>query len=144
MSFRLTNTGATYQRCIKFCFKEQIGRNLKVYVDDIVIKSRKSCNLISNLEETFKNLRWFNIKLNPKKCTSGVPRGKLQGYIITERDIKVNSDKISAITEMGLVRNVNDVQHLMGCLAALNRFVSRLGERGLPLYKLLKRSDSFR
>jgi hypothetical protein len=82
--------------------------------------------------------------LNPKKCTSGVPRGKLQRYIITERGIKVNSDKISAITEMGLVRNVNDVQHLMGCLAPLSRFVSRLGERGLPLYKLLKRSDSFR
>jgi hypothetical protein len=56
-----------------FCFKEQIGCNLKVYVDDIVIKSRKSGSLISDLEETFKNLKCFNIKLNPEKCTFGVP-----------------------------------------------------------------------
>jgi hypothetical protein len=73
MSFRLKNARATYQRCMQFCFKEQIGCNLKVYVDDIVIKSRKSGSLISDLEETFKNLKCFNIKLNPEKCTFGVP-----------------------------------------------------------------------
>jgi hypothetical protein len=73
-----------------------------------------------------------------------VPRGKLLGYIITERGIEVNLDKILAIIEMGLVKNIKYVQQLMGCLAALNRFMSRLGECGLPLYKLLKKSDSFR
>jgi ribonuclease HI len=73
-----------------------------------------------------------------------VPRGKLLGYIITERGIEVNLDKILAIIEMGLVKNIKDVQQLMGCLAALNRFMSRLGECGLPLHKLLKKSDSFR
>jgi hypothetical protein len=110
VSFGLKNTGATYQWCIQFCFKEKIGYSLKVYIDDIVIKSRKSCNLISGLEETFNNLRRFNIKLNPKKCTFGVPRGKLLGYIITEHDNEVNPDKISAIAEMGPLKNVKDVQ----------------------------------
>jgi hypothetical protein len=144
MSFRLKNIGATYQRCMQFYFKGQIGRNLEVYVDDIIVKYRKSSNLIADLEESFNNLRQFNIKLNSKKCTFEVPRGKLLGYIITERYIEANPDKISAIVEIGQVRNIKDVQWLMGCLAALSCFVSRLGERGLPLYKLLKKSDSFR
>jgi hypothetical protein len=65
------------------------------------VKSRQSTSLIANLEETFNNLKRFNIKLNEEKCTFGVPRGKLLGYIITERDIKANPDKISAITEIG-------------------------------------------
>jgi hypothetical protein len=90
---------------MQFCFKEQIGRNLKV----IVTKSQQSDNLISDLEETFNNLRWFNIKLNPEKCTIGVPRGKLMGYIITEHGIEINPDKILTIAKMGQVRNVKDV-----------------------------------
>jgi hypothetical protein len=99
MPFGLKNAGATYQRCMQFCFKGQIGRNLEVYVDDIIIKTRQSSRLITNLEETFANLRHFNIKLNPEKCTFWVPRGKLLGYIITNRGIEANPNKISAITK---------------------------------------------
>jgi hypothetical protein len=68
----------------------------------------------------------------------------LTGHIITERNIKANPDKISAIIEMGQVRNVKDVQWLMGCFTALSHFVSQLGEHKLPLYKLLKKFDCFR
>jgi hypothetical protein len=138
MSFGLKNVGATYQWYMQFCFTEQIGHNLEVYVNDTMIKSQKSGNLISDLEETFNNIRRFNIKLNLEKCTFGVPQGKLLGYIITMRDIEANPAKISTIAEMSPVRNVKDVQRLMGCLAALCGFVSRLGERWLPVYKLLK------
>jgi hypothetical protein len=108
-----------------------------------VIKSEKSCNLISDLEETFNNLRWFNSKLNLEKCIFGVPRGKLLRNIITERDIEVNPDKILAIARMGLIKNVKDVQWLMGCLMTLSRFVSQLRDCELPLYKMLKKTDSF-
>jgi hypothetical protein len=128
---------------MQFYFKGKIGHNLEIYVGDIIMKSQKGSSLIADLEETFNNLRQFNIKLNPEKCTFGVPRGKLLGYIITEHSIKANPDKISAITEIGQVRNVKHVQRLMGCLAALSRFMSQLGEHGLPLYKLLKKSNSF-
>jgi hypothetical protein len=144
MSFELKNVGATYQRCIQFCFKGQIGCNLEVYVDDVIIKSRRSSNLIANLKETFNNLRLFNIKMDTKKCTFEVPWGKLLGYIITEQGIEENLNKISIIVEIGQVRNVKDVQRLMGCLVALLHFMSQLGERKLLLYKLLKKSDSFR
>jgi hypothetical protein len=85
---------------MQFCFKEQIGCNLDIYIDDIVAKSRKGSNLISDLEETFNNLKWSSIKLNPEKCTFRVPQGKLLGYIIIEWGIKANPDKISAITKM--------------------------------------------
>jgi hypothetical protein len=128
---------------MQFSFKELIGRNLKVYIDDIMIKSMKSCNLISHLLETFNNLQCFNIKLNLEKCTFGIPWGKLLGCIITKWSIEANLDKISAIAGMGLIKNGKDVNRRMGCLAALSRFVSRLGECGLLLYKLLKKSDSF-
>jgi hypothetical protein len=70
--------------------------------------------------------------LNPEKCTFGVPWGKLLGYIITERGIEANHERILAIADMGPVRNVKDVQRLMRCLTALIHFVSWLGEHGLP------------
>jgi hypothetical protein len=75
MMFGVKNTMATFQWCMWFCFKEQIGHNLKVYVNNIVIKSRKGCNLISDLEETFINLRRFNIMLNPKNAPLESPEG---------------------------------------------------------------------
>jgi hypothetical protein len=81
--------------------------------------------------------------LNKEKYTFGVPRGNLLGSIITERGIEANPNKISTITEIGQVRSVKDVQRLMGCLVALSSFVSWLGEHGLPLHNLLKKSDSF-
>jgi hypothetical protein len=83
---------------------------LEVYVDDIIIKSQRSGSLITGLEETFNNLRWFNIKLNPLKCTFEIPRGKLMGYIITECGINANPDKISAITKIGQVRSIKGIQ----------------------------------
>jgi hypothetical protein len=110
MSFTLKNSRATNWWCMHFYFKGQIGRNLEVYVDNIVVRSQKSGSLISDLEETFNNLRQFNIKLNPKTCTFRVPQGKLLAYIITEQGIKANTNKISVIAKMGQVRNVKDVQ----------------------------------
>jgi hypothetical protein len=82
---------------MQFFFKGKIGRNLEVYVDNITAKSQKSGNLISDLEEIFNNLWRFNIKLSPEKCTLGVPRGKLLGYIITENNIEANPNNILVI-----------------------------------------------
>ena len=76
----------------------------------------------------FVNLRRFNIKLNPEKCVFGVSKGKLLGYIVSERGIEANPEKIAAISNIGPIRNVRGVQKLTGCLAALSRFISWLGE----------------
>ena len=116
---------------------------ITVYVDDIVVKTAQACDLIANLAVTFVNLRRFNIKLNPKKCVFGVPKGKLLGYITSKRGIEANPEKITTISNMGPIRNVKGVQRLIGCLAALSRFISRLDKRRMPLYKLLKKTDTF-
>jgi hypothetical protein len=143
MSFGLKNAGATYQRAIQMCFADQLHRNVEVYVDDVVIKTRESGDLIADLEETFSNLRKFWWKLNPTKCIFGVPSGKLLGFIISNRGIEANPVKISAITDMEAPATIKDVQKLTGCMVALNRFISRLGQRGLPFFKLLKCQDKF-
>ena len=103
---------------------------IAVYVDDIVVKTARAFDLITNLAVTFANLQRFNIKLNPKKYVFEVPKGKLLGYIVFERGIEANPKKIAAISNMGPIRNVKGVQRLTGCLAALSRFISRLGEWG--------------
>jgi hypothetical protein len=143
MSFGLKNAGATYQRAIQMCFADQLHRNVEAYVDDVVIKTRDSNDLIADLEETFSSLRRFRWKLNPTKCVFGVPSGKLLGFIVSNWGIEANPVKITAITDMGAPTTIKNVQKLTGCMAALNRFISRLGERGLPFFKLLKRQDKF-
>jgi hypothetical protein len=101
-------------------------------VDDVVVKIRNSDTLITDLEETFASLREYRWKLNPNKCVFGVPPGKLLGFIITHRSIEANLEKISAITKMKAPTCIKDVQKLTGCMAALKRFISKLGEWGHP------------
>jgi hypothetical protein len=143
MSFGLKNAGATYQRAIQACFKKQLNKNVEAYMDDVVVKTRNSSTLIDDLEETFTSLREYHWKLNPNKCVFGVPSGKLLGFIISQRGIEANPEKISAITSMKAPTSIKDVQKLTGCMAALNRFISKLGERGLPFFKLLKHQEKF-
>ena len=123
---------------------DQIGKNVQVYVDDIVIKMKESRTLLDDLRETFANLRRFRIKLNPTKCTFGVPTGKLLGFLVSSRGIEANPKKISAIEKMKLPESLTDVQRFTGCLVSLSRFIRRLGEKALPLYQLMKKSDHFR
>jgi dsDNA-binding SOS-regulon protein len=88
-------------------------------------------------------LREYRWKLNPNKCVFGVPSGKLLGFIISHRGIEANPEKISTITNMKAPTCIKDVQKFTGCMAALNRFISKLGERGLPFFKLLKHQEKF-
>jgi hypothetical protein len=143
MSFGLKNTSATYQRASQPFFKKQINKNVEAYVDDVVVKTRNSDMVIADLEETFASLREYQWKLNPNKCVVSVPSGKLLGFIISHRSIEANLEKISAITNMKAPTCIKDVQKLTGCIAALNRFISKLGERGLPLFKLFKHQENF-
>jgi hypothetical protein len=127
-------------RCI---FGELIGRIIEAYVDNIVVKSKKTGDLVPDLTEVFAKLRQHGVKLNPEKCVFGVLRGMLLGFVVSERGIEANPAKILAIMDMGPIKNLKGVQHVTGCLAALSRFIARLGECSLPLYKLMKKSDNF-
>ena len=123
ISFSLKNVGTTYQRLIKKMFAHQIGRNIQVYVDDMLVKSRREDDHLDDLKETFNTLRSYNMKLNPRKCIFGVTARKFLRFMVSQRGIKVNPDKIRAIMEMAPPRNTKEVQCLNGKVAALNRFV---------------------
>jgi hypothetical protein len=141
--FGLRNAGATYQRCMQHVFGDHIGRTIEAYVDDIVVKTRRADDLVSNLNIAFGCLRANGVKLNPEKCVFGVPRGMLLGYIVSQRGIEANPEKVAALERMGPIRDLKGVQRVLGCLAALSRFISRLSEKGLPLYRLLKKHERF-
>nr|BBF89922.1 putative GAG-POL precursor, RIRE2 [Oryza sativa f. spontanea] len=143
MPFGLKNAGPTFQRTTRISLGSQIGRNVEAYVDDLVVKTRNQETLLLDLAETFENLRSARIKLNPDKCVFGVPAGKLLGFLVSARGIEANPEKIRAIERMRPPSKLRDVQCVTGCMAALSRFISRLGKKALPLFKLLKRSGPF-
>ena len=83
MPFGLKNAGATYQRLVKKMFNKQIGRNMEVYVDDMLIKSKEELAHLNNLKETFATLKRYQMKLNPGKCDFGVASGKFLGFMVS-------------------------------------------------------------
>ncbi|XP_065049834.1 uncharacterized protein LOC135679779 [Musa acuminata AAA Group] len=143
MPFGLKNAGATYQRTINKIFAQQIGRNLEVYVDDMIVKSRVSGDHLTDLSETFATLRNCGLRLNPAKCAFGVSTGKFLGFIIHERGIDVNPEKVQAILDMQAPRTVKDLQRLNGRLSALSRFLSRSGDRCLAFFRAIRDPKKF-
>ena len=140
MPFGLKNAGATYQRLMNRMFAPQIGRNVQVYVDDMLVKRQREEDHLKDLKETFDTLRSYNMKLNPGKCAFGVMTGKFLGFMVSQRGIEANPDKIQAIMEMKPPKNVKEVQSLNGKVAALNRFVSRAIDKCFPFFRTLKKS----
>jgi hypothetical protein len=109
----------------------------------VVVKTREAHTLVDHLQRTFTALNKYQWKLNPKKCIFGVPSGILLGNVVSHDGIRPNPTKVKAVLDMQPPRNVKDIQKLTGCMAALSRFISRLGEKGLPFFKLLKASEKF-
>ena len=106
----------------------------------MLVKSRSEEDHLDDLRETFDTLRSYNMKLNPSKCAFGVTAGKFLWFMVSQRGIEINPDKIRAIIEMTPPRNVKEVQSLNGKVAVLNRFVSRATDRCLPFFHTLKKS----
>ncbi|KAL5571033.1 hypothetical protein UlMin_020630 [Ulmus minor] len=131
MPFGLKNAGATYQRLVNKMFKDQIGKTMEVYVDDMLVKSLKTEEHIQNLKETFKILRRYKMKLNPSKCAFGVSSRKFLGFMVNHRGIEANPAKIQALLDMEPPRKIKEVQRLTGRIAALNRFISRVTDHSI-------------
>ena len=112
MSFELKNVGATYQRLVNHMFRPQIGRNVEVYVDDMLVKSLDEGKLLDDLQETFDTLKRYNMKLNPSKCAFGVASGKFLGFMVSHKEIEANPEKIKAILDMKSPQNIKEVQSL--------------------------------
>nr|GEX15241.1 reverse transcriptase domain-containing protein [Tanacetum cinerariifolium] len=110
MPFGLKNAGATYQRLIDEVFKGQIGRNIEVYVDDLVVKIYTEAEMMRDVEETFRTLRKVNMKLNPKKCSFGLAKGVFLGYVITPEGIKPWPDKTAAVLQLPSPRTIKEAE----------------------------------
>jgi hypothetical protein len=139
MPFRLKNARATYQRLVNRMFQGQIGRNMEVYVDDMLVKSIQVANHIQDLDEAFQALRLYSIRLNPTKCAFGVSSGKFLGFVVSRCEIEANPEKIQAMLDMQAPQSIKQLQQLTGRVATLNRFISRSIDKCLPFFKVLRK-----
>ena len=140
MPFGLKNARVSYQRLMNKMFTQQIGRNVQVYVNDMLVKSLRENDHLDDLQETFDTLRSYNMKLNPSKCVFEVTAGKFLGFLVSQRGIEVNPEKVQAIIELESLRTVKEVQSLNGKIAALNRFDSKATDKCLPFFRTLRKS----
>uniref|UniRef100_A0A2N9IDW0 RNase H type-1 domain-containing protein n=1 Tax=Fagus sylvatica TaxID=28930 RepID=A0A2N9IDW0_FAGSY len=142
MPFGLKNAGATYQRMVTKMFKDQIGKTMEIYIDDMVVKSRLSQDHLKDLTETFRVLRLHRLRLNASKCVFGVGSGKFLGFMVSHRGIEVNPDQIKVIQELKAPRTHKEVQRLTD----LKRYLSSSlllsnPTPGEPLFLYLAVSD---
>ena len=106
----------------------------------MLVKSLRENDHLDDLRETFDTLRSYNMKLNPNKCVFGVTAGKFLGFMVSQRGIEVNSEKIRVIVQLEPPKTIKEFQSLNGEIAALNRFASRVTDKCLPFFRTLRRS----
>ncbi|KAL0430903.1 UNVERIFIED_CONTAM: Pro-Pol polyprotein [Sesamum radiatum] len=143
MPFGLKNTVFTYQCLVDKIFRPHIWRNVEVYGDDMLVKSKEAQDHVTDLEETFSIWRKYRLKLNPEKCAFGV-RGCFLGFMVTQRGIEANPIKIKGILDMKAPANINEVQRLIGRIAAFSRCIVKAEKKNLPFCKVLRKSKNFK
>ena len=134
MPFGLKNAGATYQRMMTRMFELHLGKNIEIYMDDMVVKSKLEYEHINDLGNIFEILRRHKLQLNASKYSFGVRSGKFLGYMVTRRGIKVNPSQIKAINNLQPPRNLKEVQKLTEMTTTLNRFISWSTDRCRPFF----------
>ena len=139
MPFGLKNVGSTYQRMMTRIFESQLGKNIKIYIDNMVVKSKVVSEHLGDLGNIFEVLRKYKLRLNASKCSFGIGSGKFLDYMVIHRGIEVNLDQIKAINDMQSPRNSKEVQKLTGMAAALNRFISQSADRCRPFFLLINK-----
>ncbi|KAM2574487.1 hypothetical protein TB2_006428 [Malus domestica] len=141
MSFRLKNAGATYQRAMNIIFHDLIGQNMKVYMDDIVVKSKTEEQHLTDLRQALTRMRIHKLKMNPKKCAFVVRAGNFLGFLVHQRGVEVDKNKSRAIMESHSPTNKVQLQRLLGKINFLRRFIANLASKIQPLTPLLRLKD---
>ncbi|XP_052734034.1 uncharacterized protein LOC108321519 [Vigna angularis] len=141
MSFGLKNAGATYQRAMVTLFHDMMHKEIEVYVDDMIAKSESEEEHVLNLKKLFERLRKYKLRLNPAKCTFGVKSGKLFGFVVSQKGIEVDPNKVRAISEMPAPSTEKEVRGFLGRLNYIARFISQLTATCEPMFKLLRKNQ---
>ena len=136
MPFGFINSGATYQRGMTKIFHDMIHKEIEVYVDDIIVKSYTEEEHVEYLLKMFQLLRKYKLHLNPNKCTFGFRSGKLLGFIVSQKGIEVDPDKVRAIREMPAPKIEKQVRGFLGRLNYISRFISHMTAIYGPIFKL--------
>ena len=124
-------------------FEPQLGKNIEVYIDDMVVKSKEVPNHMEDLRNIFETLREHKLRLNASKCSFRVGLGKFLSYMVTHRGIEVNPDQVKAINNLQPPWNPKEFQKLTGMTAALNRFIFRSADRCRPFFLLMNKWKGF-
>ena len=132
MPFGLKNAGATYQWLVNMMFKEQINEMMEVYIDYMLVKSKVTSNHVLHLADTFNILRTYRMKLNPLKCAFGMASRKFLRFMVNQRGIEANPEKIQALIDMRSPSRTKEVQSLTKRVASLNRFISKATDNAFP------------
>ena len=118
-------------------FEPQLGKNIEVYIDDMVVKSKVVPEHVGDLKNIFEILREHKLRFNASKCSFGMGSGKFLGYMVTHRGIEVNPNQVKAINNLQPPQSPKEVQKLTEIIAALNRFISRSADRCRPFFLLM-------
>ncbi|PKI42997.1 hypothetical protein CRG98_036611 [Punica granatum] len=140
MPFGLKNAGATYQRAKVTLFHDMMHKEVEVYVDDMIAKSKEGEDHLVNLKRLFDRLMEYKLRLNPAKCTFGARSGKLLGFLVSERGIEVDPDKVKAIKELPPPSSAREVRDFLGRLNYIARFIANLTDKCQPLFRLLRKN----
>ena len=124
-------------------FEPRLGKNIEIYVDDMVVKGKVVTEHLEDLSDIFDVLRRHKLRLNASKCSFGVGSNKFLGYMVTHRGIEVNPNQIKAINDLKPPRNAKEVQKLTGMIATLNLFISKSVDRYRPFYLLINKWKGF-
>jgi len=143
MTFGLKNVGTTYQRAMVTMFHEHIHKIIEVYVDDILVKSKQGQDHLQELEEVFKILKMYKLRLKPKKSAFGVTSGKLLGFMVSKRGIEIDPKKVKAIISMPPLRSLKQLRSLQGQINSVKRFISHFEDKCRPFTHLLKKDVKF-
>ena len=141
--FGLKNAGSTYQRMMTKMFEAQMGKNIEMYIDDMVVKSKIVSEHVEDLANIFKILREHKLRLNASKCSFGVGSGNFLGYMVTHQGIEVNPDQVKAINSLQPPRNPKEVQKLTRMMTTLNWFISQSTDRCRPFFLLMNKWKGF-
>ena len=124
MPFGLESAGATHQRAMKLIFHDLIGQYMEVYIDDVVVKSVDFQNYLANLEQAFLKIRKYSLKIIPGKCAFGVSAGNFIRFLVHQKEIKVDKNKVKAMLEARPLVNKKELQSLIGKINFMRRFIT--------------------
>lgn len=144
MPFGLINVGATFQRAMDIAFKRLINKSVVVYLDDIIVFSRKRLNHLHDLKQIFECCKRYGISLNPKKSFFSLDQGKHLGFIVSKHGIYIDPDRIKEISNIPFPHNKKSMQSFLGQINFVKRFVPDFLHIVLPLQTMIKKNSMFK